>query len=230
MAIFKINDKYVKPVTLGVTGLYLCMAVLFFIPAVEIPCKVCLPLLALAVASLWLCPWQIAAAMFMSFLGDLTGACDMFLAQMGCFAMAHIFLIWFFILRYKRKVEHDGKMTGKAIGYTFLVLWLCAFVAGFAFAKVVLEVPEGVMRTGTGAYTLLICSMLMMALLQRSSLYALGAVLFVFSDLILAWNKFIEPIPYAGLLILCPYYMAQWLLFVRATPYRIRSRIKLMRF
>ena len=72
--------------------------------------------------------------------------------------------------------------------------------------------------------------MLMMALLQRSSLYALGAVLFVFSDFILAWNKFVEPIPYRNYLVLGSYFLAQWLLFIRATPYRIKHPLRLMRF
>jgi uncharacterized membrane protein YhhN len=72
--------------------------------------------------------------------------------------------------------------------------------------------------------------MLYFALLQRSSLYALGAVLFVFSDFILAWNKFVDPIEHSRYLIMIPYYLGQLLLFVRSTPYRIRTATRTMRF
>ena len=71
---------------------------------------------------------------------------------------------------------------------------------------------------------------LTMGLLQRSSLYALGAVLFVFSDFILAWNRFVEPVPYRDYLVLVTYYLAEWLLFVRSTNYRIKGAVRLMRF
>lgn len=72
--------------------------------------------------------------------------------------------------------------------------------------------------------------MLIAAMLQRSSLYALGAVLFVFSDFIFAWNLFVEPIHGAGYMIMIPYYMAQWLFFIRSTPYRIAPEMRILRF
>ena len=72
--------------------------------------------------------------------------------------------------------------------------------------------------------------MLATAMLQRSSLYALGAVLFAFSDFILAWNMFTEPIPYSRYLILIPYYLAQWLLYIRSTKFRVAPEMRLLRF
>jgi uncharacterized membrane protein YhhN len=73
-------------------------------------------------------------------------------------------------------------------------------------------------------------ALLFMAMLQRSSLYTLGAALFVISDLILAWNLFVEPISHAGAMIMTTYYFAQWLIFIRATPYKVPHPVKLMRF
>jgi uncharacterized membrane protein YhhN len=67
-------------------------------------------------------------------------------------------------------------------------------------------------------------------MLQRSSLYALGALLFVISDFILAWNKFVEPVPYRDYLVLGTYYAAPWFLFIRATPYRVPHPVHLLRF
>ena len=72
--------------------------------------------------------------------------------------------------------------------------------------------------------------MFLMALFQRSSLYALGAAMFVISDLVLSWNLFVEPVDGAGVTIMVTYYLAQWLIFVRATPYEVAHPVRLLRF
>jgi alkenylglycerophosphocholine/alkenylglycerophosphoethanolamine hydrolase len=115
-------------------------------------------------------------------------------------------------------------------GY-LLMLGICtAALLSFVFVKIVPSAPAGVLRIGVSIYAILICSMLYTALMQRSSLYALGAVLFVISDFILAWNKFVEPVPYRTILVIGTYLSAQWLLFVRATPYRVPHPVHLLRF
>ena len=72
--------------------------------------------------------------------------------------------------------------------------------------------------------------MMVMAMLQRSSLFALGALMFVFSDFILAWNKFVEPIPHRDYLVLVTYFLAQWLLFIRSTKFRVGPEMRILRF
>lgn len=211
-----------KTKALTATGIFFCLTVLFFLP-VTIPYKLVFPVGCLFIASLGLNPWQICVALFFSAMGDLAGTCGNFLAQMGSFAVAHIFYIWFFGRRYLTKVEHDRKLTAKAKGYLSMILVCVAGLLAVAFGKIVPAAPEGVIRIGVGVYAVLISGMLLAGLLQRSTLYALGAVLFVFSDFILAWNKFIEPIPYRDYLVLVTYFLAQWLIFVRSTPYRIAS-------
>ena len=208
---------------------FICLAGLYFSPA-GIPFKIAFPLASLAIASFWMCPWQITAALLFSTAGDAAGAAGNFLLQMGSFAVAHIFLILHFVKRYREKVERDRKLTEKAKGFTILIILMCLFVAGVAFSRIIINAPAGVIRTGAGIYAILICTMLAMALLQRSSLYALGALLFVFSDFILAWNKFTFPIENAGLLIMIPYYLGQWLIYIRSTPFRVGPEMRLMRF
>ena len=115
-------------------------------------------------------------------------------------------------------------------GY-LLMLGICtAALLSFVFVKIVPSASAGVLRIGVSIYAMLICTMLYTALMQRSSLYALGAVLFVISDFILAWNKFVEPVPYRTILVIGTYLSAQWLLFVRATPYRVPHPVHLLRF
>lgn len=229
MAILKLNDKYTAPAALTATGLFLCAVVLFFIP-VEIPHMITYCTAILTLASLWLCPWQITLALLFSTLGDHMGSCGNFIGQMGFFALGHIWYIAYFAGRYFKKVEKDRKLTGKAKGYLAMVLFCALALLAVAFTRIVPCTPEGIIRIGVCIYAILICTMLVTAMLQRSSLFALGAVLFVFSDFILAWNKFVEPVPYRHYLVLVSYFLAQWLLFIRSTTYRIAPEMRLLRF
>ncbi len=229
MAVFKLQDKFTGPAAMAATGLFLCSAIFFFLP-VDVPHKVTIPVGLLAAASLWLCPWQITLALLFSALGDYMGSCHNFLGQMGFFALGHIFYIVYFVRRYFRKVERDRKLTGKAKGYLAMVMFCTLALLGTAYFRIAPEAPAGIIRVGVCIYATLISTMLVSALLQRSSLFALGAVLFVFSDFILAWNKFVEPVPYSRYLIMVSYYLAQWLLFIRATKFRVGPEMRLMRF
>ena len=229
MTIFRLEEKKLKPVVFGTTGLFLCLAVLFFLP-VDIPHKLAFPVFTLFIAGLWLIPWQMAAAMLCSAIGDYMGTCGNFIGQMGFFALAHVWIITYFIKRYITKIEPDRKLTNKAKGYVAMVFLLAITLLCIVFAKVLPGAPAGIEKIGASCYAVIICTMLTLGLLQRSSLYALGAVIFVFSDFILAWNRFVEPVPYRNYLVLVSYYLAQWLLFVRSTRYRIKGAVRLMRF
>lgn len=211
-----------KTKTLTTTAVFFILAVLFFLP-VSIPHKVVLPVACIFVASLWLTPWQICSALFFSALGDWFGSCGNFIAQMGFFAVGHTFYIWFFVKRYLAKVEHDRKLSTRAKGYLAMLLICIAGLLSVAFTQIVPKAPHGMERIGCSVYAVLISLMLLSALLQRSSIYAVGAVLFVFSDFILAWHRFVEPVPYRNYFVLVTYFLAQWCLFVRSTPYRIAS-------
>lgn len=229
MSILKLKDSRLKPTVLSVTALYVFSAVLYFAP-VTIPHKISICVAVLTVASLWLCPWQITAALLFSTLGDHMGSCQGFIGQMGFFLIAHVFYIIYFIDRYFKKVEPDRKLTDKAIGYLSTVILISLAFLVFVFLRIVPSAPAGIIRIGVGVYAVVISSMLITALLQRSSLYALGGVLFVFSDFILAWNRFVEPVPYSDYLILVTYYLAQWLIFIRSTRYRVGPEMRLLRF
>lgn len=122
------------------------------------------------------------------------------------------------------------KLTAKAKGYLAMVIFCTIVLLAIAFTRIIPEAPAGLIRTGAGLYAVIISLMLLAAMLQRSSLYALGALIFVFSDFILAWNRFVEPIPEADLLILVPYFLGQWLLFIRSTSFRIAPEMRILRF
>lgn len=229
MSMFRLEERKIRPVALAAAGLFLLFAGIFFSP-IEIPHKIAFTLGSAFIMSLWLCPWQISLALLFSALGDYFGSCHNFLGQMGFFALCHISLIWYFIERYLTKVIRNKKPTTKSHGLAFIFLIMLLAFDGFVFAKVIPCTPEGIIRIGTSIYAVLISCMLYFALLQRSSLFAIGAVLFVFSDFILAWNKFVEPIEYSRLLIMIPYYAGQFLIFMRSTPYKVKPDLRGFRF
>ncbi len=223
------SDKSIKISAISCSLLYLAACMCYFSP-IGIPHKIALPVGLLAIASLILCPWQITMALLFSAAGDFFGSTDQLLPQMGCFAVSHIWFIVYFALRYHRKVEHDRKLTDRAKGYVAMVLFCSAAILTAALTLIVPKAPAGVLRIGVLLYACLICSMLVLALLQRSSLFALGAVLFVFSDFILAWALFVGEVPNSVYLIMIPYYGAQWLLFIRSSRFKLKHPIRLMRF
>ena len=229
MSTFKLQENRIATLVWTSTGLFLAASLAFFLPF-EIPHKVTFPVGILTLASLWLCPWQVTLALLFSAAGDYFGSCGNFLGQMGCFALAHVMYIVYFTDRYFSKVERDKKLTPKMKGYLFMVAFCIMALLAIVFTRIVPVAEHGIIRTGVAIYACLISAMLLLALLQRSSLFALGAVLFVFSDFILAWNKFVEPVPYRDYLVLVTYFMAQWLLFIRTTPYRVAPEMRIMRF
>lgn len=211
------------------TGIYLCLCILFFTP-LSIPHKVCLPVGIIGLASLGLTPWEISIALLLSAIGDYAGSCGNLIAQIGLFAAAHILYIVFFTRRYFKKVEPDGKLTARAKGFLMMMSFCILSLLALVFVKVVPAAPEGILQVGVGIYAVIICTMMLTAMLQRSLIYALGALLFAISDLALAWNMFVEPVPNADLVILSTYFAAQWLLFIRASPYKVPHPIHLLRF
>ena len=106
MAILKLNDKRIGPMAVTATALWLAASVIFFMP-VDIPSKVTIPAGLLALASLWLCPWQITLALLFSALGDYMGSVHNFMGQMGFFAVGHIWYIAYFagrkLLKWEKK-------------------------------------------------------------------------------------------------------------------------------
>ena len=112
MSIFRISERGVRSGAVASTVAFVCLAVLYFIPA-DIPHKIAFPLAVLTAASLWLCPWQISLALAASAAGDLAGSFGNLIVQMGMFAVAHAMFILHFVKRYREKVRKAGKPSEK---------------------------------------------------------------------------------------------------------------------
>ena len=184
---------------------FFLLAALFFSP-IQVPYKLAYPLAFLTLCALRYSTWPMLLAMGFSALGDYMGVCHNFWGQMGSFALAHIaFIIFFYRLYQKDKALAGIKWKSVVVGLYGIVVGMC-----------IVPHVNGALQIGVSIYILLILTMCILAWMQKNPLYAVGAWLFVFSDTILAWNKFVSPIEMAGYLIMIPYYLGQWVLFVQS--------------
>lgn len=216
-----LSEKLFRSCLWATVAIYVCMAVLYFIPSVRI-----FPLVILAASSIILLPWPMSCAMILSFMGDIAGSVGAFMVQLECFAVAHLFMVLFFVRRayciYRHRFD-GGAGTSGAVATFCLAAVVVMAVLSTAMMEIIPCVEPGPQKAGTISYAVIISLMLFSSLLQRSVLYALGGVLFVISDMILAWNRFVEPLEYEKYLIMVPYLTAQFLLFIRSARLRVRA-------
>lgn len=166
--------------------------------------RIAYPVAALALMGAYLgMGWKFVLAFLFSCTGDAMGAYGSFFGQMGYFAAAHIILIWAF-------AEELWKVRKTLVGLAVTAALV------FAFALVIPKVPEPWLQIGCGVYAVLITAMFGLSLMQRSSLFAIGAALFLISDMILSWNKFVGPVTAEKWLIMVPYYLGQLLIWLGA--------------
>ncbi len=131
-----------------------------------------------------------------------------FMGGLGSFLVAHVFYILAFTKTYRR--DHDIALI-KRHGW----MMLGVFAYAYLFFKG-LQDHLGEMIGPVLAYTVAISLMLVLAInrykrVNDKSFWAIffGALLFVTSDSLLAWNKFVNPLPLANLSIMLTYGLAQ---------------------
>ena len=188
-----------------VSIVFFLLAALFFSP-IQVPYKLAYPLAFLTLCALRYSSWPMLLAMGFSALGDYMGVCHNFWGQMGTFALAHIaFVVFFYRLYQQEKATMGIKCKSVLVALYGLIVGIC-----------IVPHVQGPLQIGVSVYILLILAMCILAWMQKNPFYAIGAWLFVFSDTILAWNKFVSPIDSASYLIMVPYYLGQWVLFVQS--------------
>ena len=194
--------------------IFIVLAVMYLMPSAALEqmlpekvvrFRIAYPVAALALMGAYLgMGWKFVLAFIFSCTGDAMGAYGSFFGQMGYFAVAHIILIWAF-------AEELWKVRKTLVGLAVTAALV------FAFALVIPKVPEPWLQIGCGVYAVLITAMFGLSLMQRSPLFAIGAALFLISDMILSWNKFIGPVAAEKWLIMVPYYLGQLLIWLGAT-------------
>ncbi len=193
--------------------IFIVLAVMYLMPSAALEqmlpekvvrFRIAYPVAALALMGAYLgMGWKFVLAFLFSCTGDAMGAYGSFFGQMGYFAAAHIILIWAF-------AEELWKVRKTLVGLAVTAALV------FAFALVIPKVPEPWLQIGCGVYAVLITAMFGLSLMQRSPLFAIGAALFLISDMILSWNKFVGPVTAEKWMIMVPYYLGQLLIWLGA--------------
>lgn len=142
-----------------------------------------------------------------------------FLYGLTAFLLGHIFYTSAFYLDFKSAPELDKKGARIAI--------LCCAILAISF-YFILRPHLGVMKLPVMSYILVISMMMMMASFRNQrvnpesfKLIIFGAMLFLLSDAILAYNKFVQPVDHAFSWIMASYMIAQYLITIGAIERRL---------
>ena len=144
--------------------------------------------------------WLIPLALLASSAGDWAGAMGEFIFQIAFFAVAHIF----YIADFAPKCKFSVKRIVALVLFSAIVLPFLGYV--------LMHIGDRVEMIAVAIYGVLIYTMGFTALLQNrkfSILYVIAAMLFIFSDSCIAYNRFVEHIPNATMWIMTTYYAAQ---------------------
>ena len=191
------------------TLLFAAGASLFFTNAAVIPYKVAYPvlLLSLSLFYLRLKPLiPVGAALLLSAVGDAAGAGGMFIPQMLFFALAHGAYMCYFL--------PQAQVAPRPFVWPVLTALLL-----FLFVCIVPRAADPAERAGVAVYGLVVAGMLYSALQYRGAYAAwfrLAALLFVFSDSVIAWGRFVAPVPCRTYVVMITYYAAQYLFYLFA--------------
>ena len=191
------------------TLLFAAGAALFFTNAAVIPYKVAYPvlLLSLSLFYLRLKPLiPVGAALLVSAVGDAAGAGGMFIPQMLFFALAHGAYMCYFL--------PQAQVAPRPFVWPVLTALLL-----FLFVCIVPRAADPAERAGVAVYGLVVAGMLYSALQYRGAYAAwfrLAALLFVFSDSVIAWGRFVAPVPCRTYVVMITYYAAQYLFYLFA--------------
>lgn len=147
--------------------------------------------------------WFIILGLIFSMIGDAT--LHWFLVGLGAFFIAHVcYVIGFFMV---------AKFTKKRI-LSAIPIGIYAILFGIFLIPSLMKAGEQALILPVIAYIIVISLMLFAAISTGNRPAQVGALLFVISDSILAWNMFIGTIPLETALVMLPYYTAQFLIAV----------------
>ena len=158
-------------------------------------------------------------ALFFSWLGDILLLFDergpnFFLFGLSAFLVAQVFYIVFF---------HNIRMREYIRGNALLLLLVIVY---YSILISVLSPFLGNMKLPVRIYGVVLSFMVMLAMHtmlgknKKAALWMMmGAILFVASDSLLAFNKFFSPFNYAGLITMLTYGLAQLFITMGAVKY-----------
>jgi len=150
----------------------------------------------------------LTGALFCSVCGDILldlPFANIFIFGLVAFLVAHLFYTVLF-LRYAKRPERFGKvMIAGLVLFAGVMIWIFRGIAPGLYGPVVL-------------YIVVIVIMSIGALLvpAKNNRLFWGALIFIASDVVLAFNKFLMAIPYGRVINISLYFIAQFMLIMAA--------------
>jgi uncharacterized membrane protein YhhN len=144
--------------------------------------------------------WWFVAALALSLVGDvlLMIPSDLFVAGLGAFLVAHLaYLAGFW----------DRGPGGSAVAVAAAIVIVVVAPFGVRILTALQETPS--LRGPVGLYMVVISAMLATALATGNVAAGVGAALFVSSDTMIAWNRFVRPFGAADVGIMVTYHLGQ---------------------
>jgi uncharacterized membrane protein YhhN len=122
-----------------------------------------------------------------------------FMLGLGSFLIGHIFYIIYFIKNFKFHTI--------GLGISIVIT-----ISSIGISNILLPTLPENLTLPVLIYIIVISLMVISTTFYHNFNYfaIIGAILFLISDTIIAWNKFIKPIPFAHLYIMLLYYLGQW--------------------
>ncbi|MGH9017190.1 MAG: lysoplasmalogenase [Acidimicrobiales bacterium] len=141
--------------------------------------------------------WLFVAALGFSLVGDvvLMLPSELFVAGLGAFLLAHLLYLAGFWVR--------------GPGPVALVVAAVVVVAPFALGILRALRRRRALRRPVALYMIVISAMAATALATGNPVAGVGAVLFVASDTMIAWNRFVRPFRAADVGIMVTYHLGQ---------------------
>jgi uncharacterized membrane protein YhhN len=162
--------------------------------------------------------WLFSMSLLFSLAGDvflMFRRDDLFILGLGSFLIVHLGYIAAFSTRMRDAKTSVGQILLSAVPFLLFAGLFLRFLHPYMVNK-----PETApLFTPVAIYASVISLMGFTALLRKGAVPAsgfwmvfLGALLFVVSDSCIAWNKFVSPLPHAGVLIMATYGVAQYMI------------------
>ncbi len=155
-----------------------------------------------------------------------------FVFGLGSFLIGHLFYVAAMASRWLAPAERTGeaaknKQEGFAIGFTagIMIIAYSLTMGSKLHGSIMADESQSGLWIPVLVYIAVIGAMGWSAIMTRNVLAIAGALLFMASDSILAWNKFVGDVPLSGVLIMSTYFAAQLLIassIAGGEPRRIR--------
>lgn len=143
--------------------------------------------------------WIVFIGLFFCALGD--GLLHWFVVGLSAFLVGHLFYLTGFFRGWNYSVSRFWTIAPLAVFAAYMI---------WTFIDALSTGDQSSLIVPVVFYILVITTMAWSAIMTGQKWIILGSLLFMISDSILAWNKFITDVPYSGPLIMLTYYSAQF--------------------